>query len=96
MTNIFLIILQSSPDDFIIPEQDQILIIKRPYYVRPQSRSFFTIPDSYKDVTIRAASLVRYYTWFKNPMLTTSETAQLVTETWDTVQEKKGTSLERL
>jgi hypothetical protein len=99
MTNIFLIILQSSPslDDFIIQDeaqQNEALVIERPHRVGPRSRSFFTIPDIYKDVTLRAASLVKHYTWFENPMLTASEIAQLVTETWDAAQEEKGTSLE--
>ena len=83
MTNIFLIILQSSPDDFVIPEQEKILIIERPHGIGLWLQSFFTISDNYKDVTIRAASLVRYYTWFENPMLTASVTAQLITEMWD-------------
>src|SRR5437868_3936519 len=44
-------------------------ILQRPSRVGPKSRSFFQVPDQYKDLTACAAAHVRHYTLFENPML---------------------------
>ncbi|KAF8417017.1 hypothetical protein BGX38DRAFT_1280801 [Terfezia claveryi] len=51
---------------------------KKPSRVRPRSRSFFTIPEQYKELATRAASHVRYYTLFAHPMLDAEEIQQLL------------------
>ncbi|KAF8428822.1 hypothetical protein BGX38DRAFT_1146991 [Terfezia claveryi] len=51
---------------------------KKPSHVGPRLRSFFTIPEQYKELTTRAASHVHYYTLFTNPMLNAEEIQQLL------------------
>ena len=69
--------------------------IKQPPRVGSRSRSFFTIPDKYKDLAMRAASLVRFYTLFKNLMLDAKLLDQLLTESWNTAQKELQKSLDR-
>ena len=69
-------------------------IVQRPSRVGPKSRSFFKVPDQYKDLTARAAAHVRHYTFFENPMLNADEVAQLVTESWAQAQKEGGQALE--
>ena len=71
-------------------------ILQRPSRVGPKSRSFFKVPDQYKDLTARAAAHVRHYTFFENPMLNADEVAQLVTESWAQAQKEGGQALERI
>jgi hypothetical protein len=71
-------------------------IVERPSRVGPRSRSFFQVPDKYKDLTARAAAHVRHYTFFENPMLNADEIAQLLTESWADAQKERGETLERI
>ena len=64
--------------------------------VGPRSRSFFQVPDKYKDLTTRAAAHFRHYTFFENPMLNADEIAQLLTESWADAHKERGQTLERI
>ncbi|KAF8422310.1 hypothetical protein BGX38DRAFT_1147315 [Terfezia claveryi] len=68
-------------DRFSLDSEDQIQLdhkVPKPPRVGPKSRSFFTIPEQYKELTSRAASHVRDYTLFGNLMLNAEEIQQLL------------------
>ncbi|KAF8433154.1 hypothetical protein BGX38DRAFT_1276210 [Terfezia claveryi] len=69
---------------------------KKPSRVGPRSRSFFTIPEQYKELTTRAASHVHCYTLFANLMLNAEEIQQLLSVSWIKAQEDTGQELERV
>ncbi|RPB20981.1 hypothetical protein L211DRAFT_851866 [Terfezia boudieri ATCC MYA-4762] len=74
-------------------EQALELVMHKPICVGPRSRSFFTLPDEYKDLTMRAAMHVRQYTLFQNPFLNALDIGQLLSESWLRVQEESGSEL---
>ncbi|KAF8415578.1 hypothetical protein BGX38DRAFT_1281248 [Terfezia claveryi] len=77
-------------------EEELGLTIQKPPRVGPRSRSFFSVPDEYKELVRRAASHVRHYTLFGNPMLNAEEIQQLLSVTWVKAQEETGETLPRL
>ncbi|KAF8418457.1 hypothetical protein BGX38DRAFT_1280580 [Terfezia claveryi] len=60
---------------------------------RAQIPLFFSVPDEYKELVRRAASHVRHYTLFGNPMLNAEEIQQLLSVTWVKAQEETGETL---
>ncbi|KAF8435239.1 hypothetical protein BGX38DRAFT_1262674 [Terfezia claveryi] len=79
------------------PQEQQIdLTVNKPSRVRPRSRSFFAIPDEYKELTSRAAEHVRFYTLFGNPMLNAEEIQQLLSVAWLKAQEETREKLKRI
>ncbi|KAF8445132.1 hypothetical protein BGX38DRAFT_1260863 [Terfezia claveryi] len=72
------------------------LIVNKPSRVGPQSRSFFAIPNEYKELTSRAAKHVRFYTLFGNPMLNAEEIQQLLSVAWLKAQEETREKLKRM
>ncbi|KAF8436774.1 hypothetical protein BGX38DRAFT_1274328 [Terfezia claveryi] len=77
-------------------EEELGLTIQKPPCVGPRSRSFFSVPDEYKELVCRAASYVQHYTLFGNPMLNAEEIQQLLSVTWVKAQEETGETLPRL
>jgi len=71
-------------------------VVERPSRVRPRSTSFFQVLDKYNDLTSRAASHVRHYTFFENPMLNAHEIAQLLSESWADAKKERRETLERI
>ncbi|RPB21129.1 hypothetical protein L211DRAFT_851728 [Terfezia boudieri ATCC MYA-4762] len=85
-------------DRFSLDSEDYVqldLMVQKPFRVGPRSRPFFTIPEQYKELTSRAASHVRDYTLFGNPMLNAEDIEQLLSISWIKVQET-GQELERV
>ncbi|KAF8455731.1 hypothetical protein BGX38DRAFT_1257986 [Terfezia claveryi] len=79
------------------PQEQQIdLTVNKPSRVGPRSRSFFAIPDEYKELTSRAAEHVRFYTLFGNPMLNAEEIQQLLSVAWLKAQEETREKLKRM
>ncbi|KAF8414577.1 hypothetical protein BGX38DRAFT_1320781 [Terfezia claveryi] len=74
-------------------EEELGLTIQKPPRVGPRSRLFFSVPDEYKELVRRAASHVRHYTLFGNPMLNAEEIQQLLSVTWVKAQEETGETL---
>ncbi|KAF8433171.1 hypothetical protein BGX38DRAFT_1146201 [Terfezia claveryi] len=86
-------------DRFSLDSEDQIQLdyrVPKLPRVRPKSRSFFTIPEQYKELTSRAASHVRDYTLFGNPMLNAEEIQQLLSVSWIKAQQETGQVLNRM
>ena len=74
--------------------QDTVIVMESSSLVRLRSRSFFQVPDKYKDLTTRTATHVRDYTFFENPMLNADEITQLLTESCADAQKEWGQTLE--
>ncbi|KAF8444338.1 hypothetical protein BGX38DRAFT_1260974 [Terfezia claveryi] len=77
-------------------EQQIDLTVNKPSRVGPRSRSFFAIPDEYKELTSRAAEHVCFYTLFRNPMLNVEEIQQLLSVAWLKAQEETKEKLKRM
>ncbi|KAF8458607.1 hypothetical protein BGX38DRAFT_1264868 [Terfezia claveryi] len=79
------------------PQEQQIdLTVNKPSRIGPRSRSFFAIPDEYKELTSRAAKHVCFYTLFGNPMLNAEEIQQLLSVAWLKTQEETREKLKRI
>ncbi|KAF8442599.1 hypothetical protein BGX38DRAFT_1272203 [Terfezia claveryi] len=86
-------------DRFSLDSEDQIQLdyrVPKLPRVGLKSRSFFTIPEQYKELTSRAASHVRDYTLFGNPMLNAEEIQQLLSVSWIKAQQETGQVLNRM
>ena len=78
-------------EDSLLPVSD----IQKPLRIGCRSRSFFSIPDHFKDVTLHAEGVVRYYTLFENPMLKPKEVLTLIQTGWQTGQAELDKHLDR-
>jgi hypothetical protein len=78
-------------EDSLLPVSN----IQKPPRVGCRSRSFFSIPDHFKDITSHAEGVVRYYTLFENPMLKPTEILTLIQTAWQTAQAELDKHLDR-
>ena len=78
-------------EDSLLPVSN----IQKLPHVRCRSKSFFSIPDHFKDVTSHAEGVVRFYILFENPMLKPTEILMLIQTAWQTTQTELDKHLDR-
>ncbi|RPB18379.1 hypothetical protein L211DRAFT_854186 [Terfezia boudieri ATCC MYA-4762] len=85
-----------SNEDHNMQEEESDYMVNKPSCIGPCSRSFFKIPDEYRQLTSQAASCVCDYMLFGNLILSMSDLEKLFSVSWVKAQEDIGLNQTRL